>query len=243
MIFQQQIQVQAYLCDSNDQLHLWAAVRLCQEISEQHSQLAEGETDTLSAQNKAWVITRAYYEIQQLPHAHDPITLCTWSRGHNGLIAYRDYRILSSTGQPLLLGTSYWVIIDTNTRRPLRLGHIVDNYQPHVENATQITQIERLAADVQFSNTASHMLQRTVTNSMIDHTHHVNNAEYIRLLSDLLYQHDLLPTSHFNLTINYNHETRLPDTLVATATGNAIEKIVNIYNSSQNCTTARVRLL
>ena len=36
MIYKQQIDIPSYLCDIDDHLHTWAAVRLCQEVTEYH---------------------------------------------------------------------------------------------------------------------------------------------------------------------------------------------------------------
>ena len=36
-LFEQTLETPSYLCDRHDRLHPWAAVRLCQEVSEAHS--------------------------------------------------------------------------------------------------------------------------------------------------------------------------------------------------------------
>ena len=60
MIYKQDLQVPSYLCDVDDKLHVWAAVRLCQEVTEYHGNATGIGFKTLVAQNRAWVITHAY---------------------------------------------------------------------------------------------------------------------------------------------------------------------------------------
>ena len=99
MIYKQELEVPSYLCDIDDRLHVWAAVRLCQEVTEYHGNATGIGFKTLVQQNRAWVITHAYYNIYRLPMAFEKIMLNTWSRGNNGLIASRDYRVLTEGGE------------------------------------------------------------------------------------------------------------------------------------------------
>ena len=111
MIYKQEIEVPSYLCDVDDRLHVWAAVRLCQEVTEYHGNATGIGFHTLLAQNRAWVITHAYYNIYRLPMAFEKIMLNTWSRGNNGLIAYRDYRMVGVViaGEGLGRSCKQWI--------------------------------------------------------------------------------------------------------------------------------------
>ena len=111
MIYNMTIDTPSYMCDVDDRLHTWAAVRLCQEVTEYHGNATGIGFKTLVQQNRAWVITRALYNIYRLPNAFEKISLDTWSRNNNGLIAYRDYRVTNADGEVLLTGTSAWPIV------------------------------------------------------------------------------------------------------------------------------------
>ena len=62
-IFNWELETPAYLCDRRDKLHPWAAVRLCQEVSEFHSKTTGIGYEELLRQNRIWIISRAYYII------------------------------------------------------------------------------------------------------------------------------------------------------------------------------------
>lgn len=211
MIYKQQVEVPSYLCDDNDRLHVWAAVRLCQEVTEYHGNATGIGFKTLVAQNRAWVITHALYHFYRLPDAFERIMLNTWSRGNNGLIANRDYRVQTESGETLLTGTSAWVLIDMQTRRVMRLNDVIANYENHPECATEYEKLNKMQipemTDVDLA------LQRQVSYAMLDHTQHMNNSEYIRMIFDCLHERGFTTAQPFTLEINFAHESRLGDTL------------------------------
>lgn len=211
MIYKQEIAVPSYLCDVDDRLHVWAAIRLCQEVTEYHGNATGIGFKTLLAQNRAWVITHAYYNIYRLPDAFEEIVLSTWSRGNNGLIANRDYRICSAGGEELLTGTSCWPMIDMSTRRVLRLNELIAGYENHPECATQYDKLPKLVLPDMSEATAKTC--KSAVYGMLDHTQHVNNSEYIRMIFDYLHELGFATSKPFSLDVNYAHESRLGDEL------------------------------
>ena len=211
MIYKQQVEVPSYLCDVDDRLHVWAAVRLCQEVTEYHGNATGIGFKTLLAQNRAWVITHALYHFHRLPMAFEHIMLNTWSRGNNGLIANRDYRVLSEAGETLVTGTSAWALIDMTSRRVMRLNDVISNYENHTECATEYDKLAKLQVPAMSDSDLA--MQRPVSYAMLDHTRHVNNSEYIRMIFDCLHDTGFSTAQPFTLEINFAHESRPGDTL------------------------------
>lgn len=209
MVYSLEQVVPSYLCDRTDRLLPWAAVRLCQEVTEYHGNSVGGGFEKLVEQNRAWVIVRAYYEFMRRPDAFEKIMLNTWPRGNDGLFAYRDYRVMAGD-EVLLTGTSYWTLIDYAQRRAVRLKDYINVYEAHDELATSHERLDKIAVsqiddpDYQFELQARH--------SMIDHTKHVNNSEYIKWIFDALAECDFNFDQHFGLELNFQHETKPSDT-------------------------------
>lgn len=201
----------AYLCDRKDRLHPWAAVRLCQEISEAHSRAMGVGYEELMQRNRIWILSRAYYNIYKRPQAFEKIMLSTWSRGTDGLFAFRDYRMTNEAGETLLTGTTYWPMIDFTSRKPIRLKEIMSHYECCTDEATDHSVLERLRLPDMTNPDGS--FTQTAAFSMIDHAQHVNNAEYVRLVFDSLMQTNFDLDKPFSLEINYQHETQPGDTL------------------------------
>lgn len=210
-IYQIEEETPAYLCDRKDRLQPWAAVRLCQEISEYHSRAMGVGYEELMRRNSIWILSRAYYNIIKRPEAFEKIMLSTWSRGTDGLFAFRDYRMKNEAGETLLTGTTYWPMIDFTTRKPMRLKEIMANYDCCEDEATDHSVLERLRLPEM--TTADGMFTQTAVHSMIDHAQHVNNAEYVRLVFDSLMETDFDLDKPFSLEMNYQHETQPGDTL------------------------------
>ena len=209
MEYTQALAIPSYLCDIADRLHPWAAVRLCQEVSEYHTnELHIGFPDLLK-QGKAWVLSRAYYEFRRRPAAFEKVQLSTWSRGNDGLFAFRDYEMRDEAGEVLICGTSYWPIIDMQSRRVVRLHDILAGF-PQVERAaSQKTVLGRLRAEDLAADAPA--LVVSVQYSMLDHTRHVNNAEYNKWIFDAVSSTGFDLDQPFSIELNYNLETKPQD--------------------------------
>lgn len=196
----------SYLCDRYDRLHPWAAVRLCQEVTEYHGNATGIGFQTLVAHNRAWVLTRAYYSILRRPVAFEKIMLNTWSRGNDGLLAFRDYKVTTPEGEVVMTGTSYWALIDYASRRVARLNDVIANYETHTEQATDRATLSKLVPPPMSESDLA--LELTVKYSMLDHTKHVNNSEYIKWIFDCMEGLDFDLDRPFSLELNFQLETR-----------------------------------
>lgn len=211
MIYKQHIETPSYLCDIDDRLHPWAAIRLCQEVTEYHGNATGIGFKTLLQNNHAWVITRGLYNFYRLPDAFEEIDLSTWSRGNNGLIAMRDYRMLSQQGDSLLTGTSYWALIDMTSRRVMRLNNVIANYENHDIQATEHAELQKIK---QHEMTEDDLVLRCIVPfAFVDHTRHMNNSEYVKLMFDVLHNDGFDTKRPFVLEVNYQLESRLGEQL------------------------------
>jgi acyl-ACP thioesterase len=231
----------AYLCDRKDRLQPWAAVRLCQEISEAHSMAMGVGYEELMRRNSIWILSRAYYNIYKRPKAFEKIMLSTWSRGTDGLFAFRDYRMTDESGETLLTGTTYWPMIDFTTRKPIRLKEIMSHYECCTDEATDHSVLERLKLPDMENPDGS--FESPARYSMIDHAQHVNNAEYVRLVFDSLMQTDFDLDKPFGLELNYQHETHPGETLSVLRKQQDCAVWIQISNSRGLSVVAKVTYL
>lgn len=68
-----------------------------------------------------WVLLDWNIKIINRPKYREQITACTWSRKYNTACAYRDFELLNDKGEVMAAGSSRWVLIDLQNRRPQRL--------------------------------------------------------------------------------------------------------------------------
>ncbi|MBR3828233.1 MAG: hypothetical protein IKJ40_02890, partial [Bacteroidales bacterium] len=98
MIYTEDFTLSTLICDEDDRLTLWGLARLFQDVAGDHSDSLGVGFNGLKPQNKAWVLTNVYYSALRLPAAGERLTLKTWPKPDNGLIAPRDYQLIDSEG-------------------------------------------------------------------------------------------------------------------------------------------------
>lgn len=241
MIYSMNQVVPSYLCDRNDHLHPWAAVRLCQEVTEYHGNSVGGGFDKLVKENRAWVIVRSYYEFYRRPNAFEKVMLNTWPRGNDGLFAFRDYHMEDANGEVLLTGTSYWSLIDFERRRVVRLADYINVYEVNDELATKYSTLDKLRMPP-FADSDT-LITMTSRYSMIDHTGHVNNSEYIKWIFDALNELQFDFDKPFGLELNFQHETKPGDNVTVMAHRDGDTYYAQVVNSQGIGVVARISTL
>jgi len=166
------IVVQAYQCDRYGFLRPIMLMNFLQGAAESHAEeLGAGRT-YCESKGFAWVVTHNMVDIIELPRSKQEITLVTWPSYHDGLRAYRDFEIQDANGRVLIRATSQWVLINLQTRRPLRLN----------ENLQDWGSIDERAWDKEFNKAPQFDTQKThivkCRYDDVDVNQHINNAVY-----------------------------------------------------------------
>lgn len=211
MPFSTQQTVRSMECDATDHLTIKALARYFQDIAEAQASSLDNGYDALIQQGKAWVICRMYLQIIQMPKLLDSVMLNTWPRKNTGLFAVRDYELCNDGGHVIVSGTAYWAVINFQTRRVERFHDgMMERYMLESRQASDKDTLDKLRHPG-FAD--SDIVAKIVAEpSFIDHTHHVNNAEYLRIISDYL-PFDSFNVSNLGVQIDYIQETAQGDTL------------------------------
>lgn len=194
--------IESYLVDEDDRLSMWGLSRLLQTVAEEHTIKTHISYYDLIKEGKAWVLSRMYYEVETMPSYSDTVRLSTWSRGIDGLFDARDFLLTTTTGTRLASASAYWVVIDFNNRHVMKLNDIMDGYMHYPKCATSKERLAKLR--LQPMEATCKVEHFNVKPSMLDHTMHVNNSEYIRWVADNLPENKQIKT----LEIGYIAETR-----------------------------------
>lgn len=205
MIYSEHIILPSYLCDCHDRLSLWGLARLFQDVAEHHCLRYNLGFEDLLKEDKSWVLTQMFYQIKQMPTVGDNIMLSTWSRGDDGLIAYRDTQITDADGNLLVGATAMWALIDRTKRRVVRLHDMMHRMESHNQQATTEARPPKIEPSAKATVADSHLSFR-IQHSMLDHVMHVNNAEYIRWIGDMVHQ-DVI----HELNVKFHKETKIDE--------------------------------
>lgn len=177
MYYTDTVTIPNYLCDCRDRLTMWGLARLLQESAGHHAETAQMGFRQLIERGKAWVLCRMYYEVDRLPMEGETVTVRTWSRGTDGLFAFREFELLDPQGVAVTCST-YWVIIDMLSRKAVRIRDYWAGIETHDDCATSRSSLDRLRVPKDAGNPLS-ATSFPVKSSMLDHTFHVNNARSI----------------------------------------------------------------
>ena len=158
----------------------------------------------LERENAYWVLTRVLVEIEDLPKWNDEIQIRTWPRGADGLFAVRDFELIKDG---IIIGrvSSYWMILDRDSRRPKR----IDQYQFIRSDFIPDKAIECKLEKIPLGNNPTEIGKRRVYASDIDVNGHVNNASYVRWLIDSFSENHKAQIKSFE--INFLRELVLGD--------------------------------
>lgn len=180
MMYTEDFTLSTLICDEDDRLTIWGLARLFQDVAGNHSDMYGVGFEGLKPFNKAWVLTHVYYNILRFPIAGERLTLKTWPKPDNGLIAPRDYQLVDSKGEICAASSSNWVLLDMVTRRVARLHDTIKPFEELDINSTKYSKLGKLVMPDEMQV----IKKIDVPYSAIDHTRHVNNAEYVKWISD-----------------------------------------------------------
>jgi len=166
-------QIRSYECDRFGLLRIVTLMNILQDAADL-SATSLGFGFDFCIQNKlAWVGTNYCIDIKKMPKMHDIIQVQTWPSGENKFMALRDFTITNDKGEPIILATSQWVLVDALKKRPVSLGQYLPEFMYINERAldaefAKLPEFER----VDFSKTFEARFDD------IDLNVHVNNAIY-----------------------------------------------------------------
>lgn len=159
-----------------------AVLELFQDAAGLHAEELGVGFDGMSGSSQLWVLTRTKFKIVAEAKNHQTVIVKTWPLKPGRLIHRRECCIEDECGTPLIVGSSEWVVIDSESRRPISAPEL---YSLGEDFCTDIMCEEKLAKVPGFEETES---AYTVNPgfSEIDTNNHVNNTKYANFVLDAI---------------------------------------------------------
>ncbi len=95
-----------------------------QDVAGEHARALGIGREAMAEGNRAWVIVKARYRVLATPKQFDRVRVSTWPLPPRRSIFRREYAMAATDGTPLVIGSSEWVVIDTERRRLLPVGDV-----------------------------------------------------------------------------------------------------------------------
>lgn len=208
----EQVRIRASDVTPHGTASVLALARYFQEAAGHHAEALGVSMRDLLAKDRAWVLARLRMEIDHLPDWEDKITIETWPSGLDRLLATREFVIRTGDGGLICEGTSAWLVIDTERRRPVRPPAPVheidlpDRPAPLAGEERDLVPPERVDRDRTFP----------VRYHDLDLNRHVNNVRYLEWALETLPPEVLDTYRCTGLSLQFEAETTLGDSVRAT---------------------------
>jgi len=173
LLHRQTFTIRSYDVDFRRQLRPDVLCSYFQEVASEHALRLGVGYRQLEEKGMFWVLSRLLLQVEKMPAWHEEITIETWAKGTDRLFALRDFRVRNAAGEVLCTATSYWLILHTDSRRPVRPEQFFSSLK-HQEDA-----VKAVADKLAEASREAELYRLQVQYADLDHNRHVNNLRYI----------------------------------------------------------------
>ena len=206
--FSKDYTITCYEADANKLMRPTAMLDLMQEAANVNATTLGFGYDEMISSNTAWVLSRINVKFINTPKWRDEVNLQTWHKGVSKLFYLRDFILSDKEGNPMILATTSWLIIDMNTRRLVRNSDLALSDTAMDAIATPADKVV-VPVDIEPELVRKH----PVTWSEIDSNGHVNNVKYVVWAIDAIKQETIKEKPLKELLVNYDAEVMPGDTV------------------------------
>ncbi len=197
--------------------------RTLQDAAAGHATALDMATEQLRRQGQTWMLSRMIVEIDRAPLLGESFVVETWpSTKLRGVRAVRDFAMTTPQGETLARASSLWVIVDLNTRRPLRVPDEI--VQLRTDPGYLIPSF-RDAIPVSIETTRTFQAEW----SDADQNEHVNNVSYVRWVIDAHPRNFLETHELHSIELHYLRELAVGDAVTASFQSDAGTSAVTLF--------------
>ena len=200
--------VATYELDRENRLRLSAILRLMQESGDRQTAQEDIPYEEVVQKVCMVLISRSSVVVHRYPTAREELTLTTLQRAVRGVRMYRDF-IFRVGDEMVVEATNEYFCADLKTRRVIRPDvYLNSNFKMNQEYVPGNPQPKRIVLPEQMNFAG----ERTVYDSFVDNSGHMNNSWYCDFALDALPE-ELRKKPVRTLFTNYIHEALPGSTL------------------------------
>lgn len=243
MLFEKEYRIHVYETGPDGKLNLCSLFNFLQDIASDHAiKLGFGRND-LMKDNRFWVLSRIYAEINLLPEWEDAIIVKTWPNGTDKLFALRNFDVSFPDGRHIASATSSWLILDRTTKKVQRPDNILSKFYSDLHpNQGPIRYASRLEPSCE--ENISSLLYR-IKVSDLDINLHTNNVKYLTWVSDFYNLEFVMKNFPRSAEINYLAESQYNEEVLINTTEERLNGSVfnhSVMRTGDNKELCRIRI-
>lgn len=203
---EEKFELKTYQCNEFGFMKLRTLFDYFQELASNHADKLGLGYEACLEKNCAWVCAKYHVIINKLPKFKDIISIQTWPSKFSGPTGIREFLVKDSNENTLIKAVSQWVMIDLNRLRPTIVQNMFDC--SHIEfGEDQGIILEKLSSQTETTITT----QQTLRYDDVDVNHHINNAVYIALAEDNLFNNKKENIKISELSVDFKKSALLSD--------------------------------
>lgn len=206
--------IRSYEVDVHYRIQFPVLCNLLQECAWKHARNLRFGYFDLKEQGKLWVLSRIVIELEKLPEWDQRISIDTWPKDVERFFALRDFLVRDGGGAHIASATSFWLLLDARTKRPLKL----DQFVRETPIERDIHALKEHYKKINILEDGNSTYSRVVRFSDLDQNNHVNYVQYIRWCLDTYTPEFHSTHSLRRFEINFRAEALLGNTVVVGTT-------------------------
>lgn len=174
------------------------------EAAGAHAKTAGNSLNELEKTGYAWMLLYWKIKVSSRPRWNEELTIKTWPRKFEKVSSWRDFEVYDENGNLVLIATTNWVLIDTNTGRPARITEDMMNKYGIVPKSVFR---EEITGKLKTDENEKKIYEYTAARRDIDSNHHVNNVMYLEFAYDAF--PDNIELDFNNIEIYYKRQIKI----------------------------------
>jgi medium-chain acyl-[acyl-carrier-protein] hydrolase len=163
----------------------------------------------LRERNMTWVLSRYHVRVARYPAIGESIRVHTWRPALDGMFALRDFEVIDSGNNDLAVATSSWVILNLETKRPMKLETVITDFPTNNRRALQddfpsLAKLEKADMEEAFK----------VRMADLDMNRHVNHTVYVEWALETVPREILRGFRPVEIEVGYRAEAFYGDTVL-----------------------------
>jgi acyl-ACP thioesterase len=241
--FEKAYRIHVYETGPDGKLNLYSLFNYLQDIASEHAIRLGFGRDDLMKDNRFWVLSRIYAEIDLWPLWEETVVVKTWPDGTDKLFALRNYEVSLPDGRHIASATSSWLILDKTTKRVQRPDTVLTQYGFKLQTGTSpiryASKLENSCGDGMDSSVYK------IKVSDLDVNLHTNNVRYLKWVYDNYNLEFVMKCAPQSVEINYLAEAKYnEEVIIRTSSEQENNRFVNhsVSRTSDNKELCRIRL-
>jgi len=202
-------------CDREGKLFLHELFRFMQDCAISHAHVLGVGMDTIETTGKAFVLSRVKLNVLKMPVRGSELNIRTYPSGIERIFFIRDFEIFCD-GKLCAYARTLWLYIDIETRMPDRMLARNAEFKHHVNEKLGLTNPQKPVLEPMNDKPA---IITEVRHTDIDVMGHVNNACYIKWISDCLGHGFFSEYDSYCITANFTSEMKEGETALIGKSG------------------------